>query len=164
MKGERGSVLAGVVGLSAVVSAALAGFLMMATNSNRFQADSEAESQLHYAAESAMDLGIRWLRIYPDTKTNDQTWPATPVCLNSTAGNYTLMEGAWVKVLFFATPGEYQNHKIRCFATFGTHRDTLEINYYLASTDMNSSEVDVNGTTLYQLNMGQWREILHPGR
>jgi hypothetical protein len=163
MNGQQGSILAGVVGLTVGITAALAAFLVVAGSSNRLEADSESETQLHYSAQSAMTMGLRWLRIFPDTKTNDLTWPATAVCLNSMPGNFTIMDGVWVKVVFFATPGEYQNHRIRCFATMGSGRDTLEINYYLASTDMNSSKIDGNGATLYQLNMGQWRETIHPG-
>jgi hypothetical protein len=163
MRGQRGSILVGVIGLSAVVSAALAAFLVMASSSNGLQADSEAETRLHYAAESAMSMGLRWLRTYPVSKTSDVTWPAAPVVLNSAGNNFTLMDGAWVKVIFLATPGEFQDHKIRCFATLGSGRDTLEINYFLALTNVNNPEF-YNGNPIYSLSMAQWRETIHPGR
>ena len=161
MKRQRGSILVGVIGLSAIVTVALAGFLTMAGSSNRLQADSESEIQLHYAAESAMDMGLRWLRTYPSTKTGNPAWPASPVYLNSILGDFTDLEGCKVRVRFSATPGEFEPHKITCFATFGGGRDTLEINYYLATT-VDNQEVE-NGTTLSGLTMSQWREIIHPG-
>jgi len=161
MKRQRGSILAGVVGLTVVVTAALGGFLVMVGSSNRIEADSETETQLHYAAESAMDMGLRWLRTYPVTKTNVSNWPAAPITLNSATGDFTLQDGAWVKVIFSASPAEFEAHKLRCFATLGSGRDTLEINYYLALTTQ--VQEDEGGTTLYGLATAQWRETIHPG-
>jgi hypothetical protein len=162
MNGQRGSILASVVGFSVVITAALGGFLVLAGNSARFGADSETETRLHYAAESAMAMGLRWLRTYPGTKTQDALWPTAPVVLNSATNGFTLMDGVWVKVVFLASPGEYQLHKLRCYATLGPGRDTLETNYYLALTTQNQE--DEAGTTLYGLTMAQWRQTIHPGR
>lgn len=173
MTGQRGSILAGVVGLTVGLTAALAGFLVMATNSNRLEADSESETQLHYAAESAMEMGLRWLRTYPGEPTplhlTDDDWPTNPVVLNSAnndpaaaANNYTTMDGAQVKVVFFANhSGAGEKHAIRCFATFGSGRDTLEINYYV-KWQGRTPETE-NGTALYELVTSQWRETVHPG-
>jgi hypothetical protein len=150
------------MGFTVGITAALGGFLVFASGSNRLEADSESESQLNYAAESAMAMGLRWLRTYPASKTGDKTWPATPIVLNSGTGDFTLMEGVWVKVGFLATPQGFVAHKLQCFATFGTGRDTLEINYYLAQTQ--GTAEDEAGTTLYDLTMSQRRQTIHPGK
>jgi hypothetical protein len=162
MKGQRGSVLAGVMGFTVGITAALGGFLVFAGGSNRLEADSEAEAQLHFGAESAMAMGLRWLRTYPDAKTHIATWPAAPIVLNSASDNFTLMEGVWVKIKFLATPTGFQSHKLQCFATLGSGRDTLEINYYLALTQ--GTTEDEAGTTLYDLTMAQRRQTIHPGK
>lgn len=164
MKGQRGSVLAGVVGFTVLITAALGSFLVFAGGSTRLEADSEAEAQLHHAAESAMAMGLRWLRTYPDTKTGDKNWPASPVVLNSATNDFTYIGGAWIKVIFMATPSPaFQEHKLRCLATLGSGRDTLEINYFLSGTSNSSLETEA-GTTLYKVSMIQWRETIHPGR
>ncbi|MBW8888366.1 MAG: hypothetical protein JF616_11480 [Fibrobacteres bacterium] len=175
MKGQRGSILAGVVGLTVGITAAIAGFLVVAGNTTRLEADSESDIQLHYAAQSAMVMGLRWLRSYPDPSIppnghlGDDNWPAQPIVLNSpgnndtaiTANNYSAMDGAQVKVVFSATPTEFEHHKLRCLATMGSGKDTLEINYYVKSAGATTE--NENGATLYSLATAQWRETIHPG-
>jgi hypothetical protein len=161
VKNQRGSILAGVIGLAVGITTAVAGFAVLAGNSGRVVADAQADAQMHLAAESGIYMGLRWLRAYPDTYTNLATWPTSPLTLNSALGDFSDFEGVKVKVRFYATPGQYQNHQLQALATYGAGRDTLEITVYFATTQMSSTETD--GTaTLYALNLARWTETLHP--
>ena len=163
MNPQRGSILAGVVGLTAGLSAVVAGFLAIATTTNRVETDSEADMKTHYAAEAGMHMGIRWLRTYPKDKTSLPDWPASPIAINNAFGTYSDFEGVQVKVIFQSSAGEYQNHKLRSLATLGPGRDTVEISMYLALTNDASTE-NYNGSNIFGVDLGVWSETIHPGK
>lgn len=65
MNSQSGSALIGVLSLGLAMTVAAAGYMMIASNTGRSIADEEERAQLHYDAESALRLGLRWAKRYP---------------------------------------------------------------------------------------------------
>lgn len=71
MVGERGSILAGVMGISIVMALAAGGLLIIASNSSNDEDMAFRRAGCYLDAESGLMMGVAWLKNYqnPDSKT-----------------------------------------------------------------------------------------------
>ncbi len=132
MKGEKGSILVGVIGLCLAMSIAAGGFLLFSTNTAKDGLASATDLQLQYAAESGLELGIRWTRIYPfivGEKMNDPLWNPRLVLTRGASG-FDLINDRWVKVILDTLSG---SHCMISMATRGANFDTLVITQIISS-------------------------------
>jgi hypothetical protein len=94
---QKGSSLVGVMALTLIMSLAAGGFLVFSTNVAKNGLASASDLQLQYAAESGIQLGLRWTRNYPPANVNDITWSTGTVLTQGVAG-FEQINGRWVKV------------------------------------------------------------------
>lgn len=128
MKNQRGSVLVGVIGISIAMSVAAGGFILLSGNTAKIETDSKANLQLHYAAESGMYMGVRWIKEHASTT----TWPNYMV-LTPGGESFTSMDGSKVKVTFEKVLACAGCYVLASFATAGTGTDTLKIVWQINS-------------------------------
>src|SRR4051812_13279010 len=101
MKSQKGSVLVGMVALSAVLTMVAGGYLFATANSGSEVEKSADENGLHYAAETGMQIGVRWMRNYYPTFFNETwsgSWIITP------GGDFAVIDGYKIKVKIQGNP------------------------------------------------------------
>lgn len=62
LKGQRGSILAGVLALTMAMTAIAGGYILMSGNTAGRRLDAMDDLRLHNAAEAGALLGMRWLK------------------------------------------------------------------------------------------------------
>jgi hypothetical protein len=159
-KHQKGSVLVGVLALSVAMTVAAGGFILLAANTAKDGTRILEDRALHYAAESATYMGIRWVRSYSYLPSEmPVTWDDSLV-LTPGADGWTVMDDAWVKVKFVDDPGGGGGHfAIKTWATMGAGRDTLLIIWQINHLGSPTSGSGLNSNA----NLADWTETLLPG-
>ncbi|MDQ3001794.1 MAG: hypothetical protein M3Y08_11105 [Fibrobacterota bacterium] len=158
IKRQKGSVLVGVLALSVAMTVAAGGLIMLAANTAKDGSQILEDRALHYVAESATYMGVRWVRSYLQTEI-PVTWDDSLV-LTPGADGFTVMDDVWVKVKFVDDPGGGGGHfAIKTWATLGAGRDTLLIIWQINSLGTPTSGSGLNSNAY----LADWTETLLPG-
>ena len=151
VKGERGSVLVGVIALSTIMLTAAGGLLLVESVAGNYEDDSWNESRLRYGAESGIMMGSAWLRAGPASFINDMpanaTFPITP-----TPGNW-ITEDLVQVIVVVENDGAVK--RLRSRATMGS--ETVQITWDIQGP---AAVLDVGGFA--RPRMTNWRETLIP--
>jgi hypothetical protein len=132
MIGQRGSVLVGVLALSLVMTIAASSYIMLSTNSAKDALSAGTDKQLFYAAESGMNIALRWIRGYSHVNLIARTIPNNLTLTKGTNG-YQSLNGALVKViLLWGGPGEGL-YTIKSIAYSEATHDTLRITQFVSN-------------------------------
>jgi hypothetical protein len=67
LKGQKGSILVGVLALSIAMTTIAGGYILVSGNTASRRLDAMDDLRLHYAAEGGAQLGLRWLKAYDST-------------------------------------------------------------------------------------------------
>jgi len=125
MKNQRGSILIGVLAMSLIMTVAAGGLLFVASNSGNDEQRSAEDVTLHYAAESAIYLGLRWIRYHGWTfhdahksETMVLTWPET---------DYALIDDVKVRVVL--KPNGLPKRTLEATAFSDISKDTLVVGW-----------------------------------
>ncbi len=164
MRGQRGSVLAGVIALSLVMTLAAAGLITMSANTSIAEISSGADLQLHYAAEAGALLGVCWARNYAPVKIADNTWP-TPDTTTITRGplsdGWENIDGFQVKVVMLKPPiagaGPEVLHRLQVRARDGVNRGVLKISW-----DIVGVNIEPGDPLRCNPVRANWKEIYDP--
>lgn len=155
---QQGSILVGVLVISATMALAGGAFIILAGNADRDVGISESDYNLHYAAESAMQMGAGWIRGH-DSAFHDPTWAGNTE-LTIGADGYALIEGVWTRCSILGQPAAGPPiRSLNCTATYGARRDTLNISWTLDSVRR-----DTYIATQSRPYFSNWTETYRPGR
>ncbi|MEO6096783.1 MAG: hypothetical protein ABIW76_14225 [Fibrobacteria bacterium] len=156
MNGQTGSVLAGVIAISVILSVAASGYLFVMGNSGKDEVAYANDQTLHYAAESAMYLAVKWIRGHSKAY-HDDTWNGSLV-LTPGPNGYSNIDGALARVDITGLPGGPPLRRLRCHATAGAGKDTLVLTWLLDKVDPDP------GDALKCIPfMSTWQESYNPG-
>jgi hypothetical protein len=165
---ERGSILVVALGLSVLLTMAVSGFIAIVARAGGSGADELRYSRIFYAAESGLNMGVRWCKHYPKEKFNEgsESWADGLILTQDsdvpgTAG-WSDFDGVKVKVVFLhgAPGGGY--HEIRSFATSGPGQDTVKLSFQITGAGI---EAGMNPLTSFGGGyLNTWTEDLIPGR
>lgn len=159
---QTGSILATVMGLSLVLTAAATGYLAYAANSAASGSDDAVHAQTFHAAESGLHLGVRWCKAFHYTKYSAQ-WADDLTLTRTPLGSpgWAEMDGARVLVVFDRPGDGIGGHNwLTSYATMGDGRDTVKLSMQIDGAD--------DGTGGDAADFGQyiklWTDSLFPGR
>jgi hypothetical protein len=143
LRGEQGSVLVAVLGLSIVMSMAAASLILVAGNSRNDEDNALQRLRCRYDAESGLLMGARWLRNHPNYDlfiTQNQGWVPTDYRM---VYQFPLDNGAFVTVSVLdsgrASPPGFK--VVTSIARLGTDsvRLSWDIGYDATATKMTMS-------------------------
>ncbi len=149
MRSQRGSVLAGVLGLSVVMAIAAGGMIVASGNAGNLTSASNQDLSLHYAAESGMLMGARWIRTHTQTTYASPLWTTGTLDLT---GGYSLLDGFQVKTWIEHISGGIDTLRTRAFLEGG--KDTLQLSW---TVDAVGNAADPNRPIL-----SNWKEKYVP--
>ncbi len=160
MNGQRGSVLAGVMGLSIILTLAGMGYLMVLSHAQSQGENLERDMRLRNAAESALIVGTRYAM---------EGW--RPSYYNSTSATINLISPGWIE-MDGARINLYLDRRttpirIICQATLLEGSDTLELTWSVDSAvAATSSTYPKKPATdsLTRLVLKDWTETIIPYR
>lgn len=159
MNGQRGSILIGVLILTLAMAIAVNGLILSASNNSLIEEDSMRDLKMHYAAETGMQIGVRWSRAYDENLINDSLWPTAEPNFTITNGTdgFATIHGMKVKVVFGRDPSLVGRHLIRVWAKDGINKGVLETTWQIST----ASEKEVPPIHS-DPNLKTWKEIYHP--
>lgn len=139
MRGQSGSVLVAVLALSLILTAAAGSYLALGTNSGSANADSQRLSRTYLAAESGLNLGVRWCAYYNADSLKKTTWENNLVLTQSSipgVAGWANFDGVQVKVVFNAGSGPKAGyHELDSYATMGLGKDTIKLTMQITGAD-----------------------------
>jgi hypothetical protein len=138
MSGQRGSVLVGVLAISLILTVAASGYLFVMGNTGKDELANANDQTLHYAAESAMYMAVKWVRGHSKAFHAD-TWDGSLVLTPGTDG-YSNIDGILARVVITGLPGGPPLRRLRCYATAGSGKDTLVLTWLLDRVDQDLSD------------------------
>lgn len=119
LKGQRGSALAAVLGLSVAISLAAGSYLLVVTNADRNSDLLEQDGALTFAAESGVLLGARYI-----TRHDSLDFAALAVGTPYSLAGWSPMDGFQVKVDLHKVTAP-NRFAVESWATRGAGGDTL---------------------------------------
>ena len=149
-----------MVALSAVMTLAAGGYLLFTANGNKDQDLASKDISLHYAAESGMQMGVRWMRCHWK-EYFDPTWAESQIITQF--GDFETLDGFQVKVTITGNPTapHIPLRTLVCLATRGYGEDTLKIAWQMDATPTDDV---VGASTHCKPVMSNWQETLYPGK
>lgn len=160
MNGQRGSALIGVLSLGLAMTIAASGYVMIASSVGRSIPDEEVRAQMHYDAESALRLGLRWMKKYTNAP-GCNTWPADLVLSQGVDNGWISLNASTVKVsLEPGAPGG-GCRTIRAFAK-RTGMETIELSIQINSPLNPTPSTTTGPQPLCDLALSKWTETVHP--
>jgi hypothetical protein len=167
MQSQRGSILVGVIALSMAMTLAAGGLIVMSINTAKDESGSATDIQLHYAAESAMQMAAYWLKYYNASDIEDRDWMKPEFVLTSTGlidnPGYATIEGMQVKVTLIANTTGDAPHTLQALAKDGVNKEILRITWdvvsaaAIAGADPNNPYIEKSNIT-----MRNWKESYLP--
>jgi hypothetical protein len=151
MKNQRGSVLVGVIGISIAMSVAAGGFILLSSNTAGIEVGSATNLQLHYAAESGIFMGVRWVKAHNNAGT---AWPNYQV-ITPGGESFTTIDGIKVKVTFEVGAPGGGAYQLKSVATPGSGMEMVEVSWQI-----NSFNPDAAGKAVPSLQ--NWKETYTP--
>lgn len=160
---QSGSVLVAVLAISVILTAAAAGFLALGVNGVGVGADSRRLTQTYYAAESGLNMGVRWLKHYDEFfvknyKSNVKNFglPDSFVVTRGPRG-WSDFDSVQVKVVIDTnTTNAY--FELTSKATLGLGMDTVLLKLRVANVASGSPKSSYTGV------LNTWTETLIPGK
>lgn len=152
MKGQRGSVLAGIVALSSIMTLAATGLILVASNVTSVESEALRSYQAFNSAESGRALGVRWLReknvAWFDALPSPDTVVITP-------GLYQNLDGCNVLVRLRVSGSIAPYTKtLEVLSTPGGTSDTVKVSWAVNSV--------VTSAPLTKVDMANWSQIILP--
>lgn len=151
MKNQRGSVLVGVIGISIAMSVAAGGFILLSANTAGTEVRSATNLRLHYAAESGIFMGVRWVKTHNFVGT---AWPSYLV-ITPDEESFTTIDGIKVKVTFETGAAGGGNYQLRSVATQGDNMEKVEVSWQINSFNPDAANKAVP-------SLQNWKETYTP--
>jgi hypothetical protein len=171
MRGQSGSILVTVLALSLILTAAVGSYLALGANAGGANADSQRLSMSYLAAESGLNLGVRWCAYYTDANLKDVTWANNLVLTESAipgVAGWADFDGVQVKVVFNVGTGLKAGfHELDSYATMGPGRDTIKLTMQITGADPISGAPIGAPVSQFTDNKGYlnyWTDSLFPGK
>lgn len=152
MKGQRGSVLVGILSLGLIVTLMAGSYLVLAGNSGTADDIALEDVALKNAAESGINLGLRWMRTRTPGYLAHQNLTSMPLTIGT--DNFMDLDDFKVRVRI---TGVHLALRLESMATRGAGRDTCRIIQQIADiTDLNTPGTESD------LTLGPWQETILP--
>lgn len=164
MRRQRGSVLVGVIALSLSMTLIAGGVIVMSVNSSTDEANSRRDIQMHYAAESGMQMGLYWARYYEKIDLEDPDWKKPEYVLSQTDNHGTPgfadINGMKVRVALVArVGGAGPPHTLEVLVKDGINPGILKVTWDINSAD---AFTDADHDVKSRPSASNWKETYLP--
>lgn len=172
MRGQSGSILVTVLAMALILTVAAGSYLAMGTNAGGATADSQRISRTYLAAESGLNLGVRWCMYYAADSLKKTAWANNLVLTQSSSPGvpgWTDFDGVQVRVVFDVGSGLKAGfHELDSYATLGSGRDTIKLTMQITGAD-SIKPIPPPGQPVSQFTDGKgylnyWNDSLFPGK
>jgi hypothetical protein len=157
MKGQRGSILIGVLAMSLIMTVAAGGMMFVAANSGNDEQGSAENLTLHYTAESGIYLGLKWIRGH-DSVFHD-THKAETMVLTLPEDGYDLIDGINLRVVLKPHPDGLPKRTLETTAFYDGAKDTLVVKWAVEIR----RALGLDSLTRSRSILSQWQESYLPG-
>jgi len=158
---RRGSVLAGVIALTLIVSLAASGFIMVSSATQTDDVGSLSRTKLYYAAQSGLQMGVYFLKKnYLSATLNEKTL----ITANAISHGWKTVDDGFkdsvVVQRFLKTTPPYDTAiKVVCWATSATAAsDTVRLMWAV------DTALPATSGNLSKPKMSSWSDTLFPKR